>query len=251
MPKKSRPSSNFKSVPAKKPRLRPAPAPRHTEIWKQILANNFFLFWPWFQRHILNLDPEGHGIRIRMPVVLYRYRYSTRLLTNIYFLCYFWKITGKLNVRRKSVVEPYFFGRLRLRTSEVPEPTPASAKWGRLQLKAIRTAPGCYGSRHDIFFILNSVKVILLHKNPFWIIFVFINWTDFIAYYKNKALGKFFAFWKCPPLHQMTNKSASATETSKNGCYLVGWKILCKVILGDGNFRDFCLKFVQEAVAAL
>ena len=40
-----------------------------------------------------------------------------------------------------SVAEPTFFGRLRLRKSEVPEPTPAATKLGRLKLQPKKAAP--------------------------------------------------------------------------------------------------------------
>ena len=42
----------------------------------------------------------------------------------------------------------HFFGRLRLRKSEVPEPTPAPTKLGRLRLQAKKAAPGGSGSIH-------------------------------------------------------------------------------------------------------
>ena len=40
-----------------------------------------------------------------------------------------------------SVAEPPFFGRFRLRKSEVPEPTPAATKLGRLKLQPKKAAP--------------------------------------------------------------------------------------------------------------
>ena len=46
-------------------------------------------------------------------------------------------------------------------------------------------------------FFISALKNVIIYKKPFWITFVFINWTDFMfTYYKSKTF--FSAFLKDP-----------------------------------------------------